>query len=90
LSDLTSKYQLKSLSDSLGIEKVKTNTNLKKSYKVIDKELDFDKLLQKLVKKKIFSFDTETTSLDPISAKLVGFSFSTSEGEGYYVPFRSC
>ena len=87
LSDLTSKYQLKTLSDSLGIEKVKTNTNLKKSYKVINKELDFDKLLQKLVKKKIFSFDTETTSLDPISAKLVGFSFSTSEGEGYYVPF---
>jgi len=87
LSDLTSKYQLKSLSDSLGIEKVKTNTNLKKSYKVINKELDFDKLLQKLVKKKIFSFDTETTSLDPISAKLVGFSFSISEGEGYYVPF---
>ena len=87
LSDLTSKYQLKSLSDNLGIEKVKTNTNLKKSYKVIDKKLDFDKLLQKLVKKKIFSFDTETTSLDPISAKLVGFSFSTSEGEGYYVPF---
>ena len=87
LSDLTSKYQLKSLSDSLGIEKVKTNTNLKKSYKVIDKKLDFDKLLQKLVKKKIFSFDTETTALDPISAKLVGFSFSTSEGEGYYIPF---
>ncbi len=87
LSDLTSKYQLKSLSDSLGIEKVMTNTNLKKSYKVIDKELDFDKLFLKLVKKKIFSFDTETTSLDPISAKLVGFSFSTSEGEGYYIPF---
>ncbi|MFL2568631.1 MAG: DNA polymerase I [Gammaproteobacteria bacterium] len=86
LSDLTSKYQLKSLSDSFGI-KVKKNTNIKKSYKVIDKKVDFDKLLQKLVKKKIFSFDTETTSLDPISAKLVGFSFSTSEGEGYYVPF---
>ena len=87
LSDLTSKYQLKSLSDSFGIKKVKKNTNIKKSYKVINKEIDFDNLLQKLVKKKIFSFDTETTSLDPISAKLVGFSFSTSEGEGYYVPF---
>ena len=87
LSDLTSKYQLKSLSDTFGIKKVKKNTNIKKSYKVIDKEIDFDKLLQKLVKKKIFSFDTETTSLDPISAKLVGFSFSMSEGEGYYVPF---
>ena len=87
LSDLTSKYQLKSLSDSFGIKKVKKNTNIKKSYKVINKEIDFDNLLQKLVKKKIFSFDTETTSLDPISAKLVGFSFSMSEGEGYYVPF---
>ena len=87
LSDLTSKYQLKSLSDSFGIKKAKKNTDIKKSYKVINNEADFDKLLQKLIKKKIFSFDTETTSLDPISAKLVGFSFSTSEGVGYYVPF---
>ena len=87
LSDLTSKYQLKSLSDSFGIKKAKKNTDIKKSYEVINNEADFDKLLQKLVKKKIFSFDTETTSLDPISAKLVGFSFSTSEGVGYYVPF---
>ena len=87
LSDLTSKYQLKSLSDSFGIKKAKKNTDIKKSYEVINNEADFDKLLQKLIKKKIFSFDTETTSLDPISAKLVGFSFSTSEGVGYYVPF---
>ena len=87
LSDLTSKYQLKSLSDSFGIKKAKKNTDIKKSYKVINNEADFDELLQKLIKKKIFSFDTETTSLDPISAKLVGFSFSTSEGVGYYVPF---
>ena len=87
LSDLTSKYQLKSLSDSFGIKKAKKKTDIKKSYKVINNEADFDELLQKLIKKKIFSFDTETTSLDPISAKLVGFSFSTSEGVGYYVPF---
>ena len=87
LSDLTSKYQLKSLSDSFGIKKAKKNTDIKKSYEVINNEADFDELLQKLIKKKIFSFDTETTSLDPISAKLVGFSFSTSEGVGYYVPF---
>jgi len=87
LSDLTSKYQLKSLSDSFGIKKAKKNTDIKKSYEVINNEADFDKLLQKLIKKKIFSFDTETTSLDPISAKLVGFSFSTSEGVGYYIPF---
>ena len=55
LSDLASKYQLKSLSDSFGIKKVKKKTNLKKSYKVIDNESDFEKLLLKLVKKKIFS-----------------------------------
>lgn len=88
LSDLALKYQLKSLLEGFGIKKLKKNVVSKKSYSVINDETDFNKLLSKLVKKKIFSFDTETTSLDPISAELVGFSFSTSEGEGYYVPLN--
>jgi DNA polymerase-1 len=33
-----------------------------------------------------FAFDCETTSLDPMSAKLVGMSFCWSEDGAYYVP----
>lgn len=32
------------------------------------------------------AFDTETTSTDPLRAKLVGISLAIHEGEGYYIP----
>ncbi|NPV75582.1 MAG: DNA polymerase I [Anaerolineae bacterium] len=32
------------------------------------------------------SFDTETTSTDPMRAELVGISLSVAPGEGYYIP----
>lgn len=34
----------------------------------------------------IMAFDTETTSLDPMRADLVGFSFALEPGRAYYVP----
>ncbi|MBV6659021.1 MAG: DNA polymerase I [Devosiaceae bacterium] len=34
----------------------------------------------------LLAFDTETTSLDPMRAKLVGFSFATEVGKAFYVP----
>lgn len=43
-------------------------------------------LIQKLKSAKIFSFDTEATSQDPTTAQLVGISFSTQNGEGWYLP----
>ena len=33
-----------------------------------------------------FAFDTETTSLDPLTARLVGMSFAWGEGNAVYVP----
>jgi DNA polymerase I-like protein with 3'-5' exonuclease and polymerase domains len=32
------------------------------------------------------AFDLETDSLDPMSAVMVGFSFTWESGMGYYVP----
>ena len=32
-------------------------------------------------------FDTETTSIDPIIAELVGIAFSWEAGKGFYIPF---
>ncbi|KPK43360.1 MAG: hypothetical protein AMK72_13435 [Planctomycetes bacterium SM23_25] len=39
-----------------------------------------------LAKQPAFAFDTETTSLVPNEARLVGLSLAWAEGEGYYVP----
>lgn len=43
--------------------------------------------LQNLMKQSSVCFDTETTGLNPITAKLVGISFAWETGKGYYLPF---
>jgi DNA polymerase I len=37
-----------------------------------------------------FAVDTETTSLDPLRAELVGMAISLTPGQAYYLPFRHC
>ena len=54
LANLVSKYQLKSLADTFEITKTTNNINSKKSYKIIDNEIDLKKLLSSLKKNKIF------------------------------------
>ena len=46
----------------------------------------FDSWLDKLDKAELVAFDTETNSLDYMSAEIVGFSLSTTVGEACYVP----
>ncbi len=47
---------------------------------------DFDAWLAKIEVAEITAFDTETTSLDPMAARLVGMSFATTVGEAAYLP----
>jgi len=60
--------------------------NLKYDYQLIDTEDKRRDLLQNLLTKEIFSLDTETTGTDPITAELVGMSFSYAENQAFYVP----
>ncbi|MFT7372571.1 MAG: DNA polymerase-1 [Oleiphilaceae bacterium] len=53
---------------------------------VLSKE-DFTQWLEKLAAADLFAFDTETTSLKYMEAKVVGVSFACVEGEAAYVPF---
>ena len=55
-------------------------------YFTIKKAGDLVKLINILKKEEEFVFDTETTSDDPLNARLAGFSFSNNEGEAFYVP----
>ena len=43
---------------------------------------------EELARQPKFCFDTETTSVDPTRAELVGLSFAWKEGEAYYLPVR--
>ena len=57
-----------------------------KDYILINTE-DALKDLAKLINElKLCSLDTETTSLNPMTAKLVGISISTHPGSGFYIP----
>jgi len=46
----------------------------------------FDRWLQRIEAAEITAFDTETTSLDAMAARLVGLSFSVNPGEAAYLP----
>jgi DNA polymerase-1 len=57
----------------------------KTKYKLIDNTKDAKKLADSLNKKELFVFDTETDGLDSYQLKIIGASFSTKSGEGFYV-----
>ena len=54
-------------------------------YQLIETEDDARKLFDLFVTKQILSLDTETTSVNPIDAELVGLSFAVEEGKAFYV-----
>lgn len=59
---------------------------LKYDYQLIDTEGKRADFLQNILTKDFFSFDTETTGTEPITAELVGMSFSYAENQAFYVP----
>ena len=61
----------------------KLNTKL---YKSILNEKDLDELIKTLNEKSLISVDTETSSLNPLEADLVGISFSYAPNKAFYIP----
>ena len=57
-----------------------------KNYELIQKEEELDKWLSEAEENGEIAVDTETSSLDPHQAKLVGISFSTKVGKACYIP----
>lgn len=53
---------------------------------VIDSTQGLQDLVKVLNESNTISFDTETTSTDPLRAKLVGISLAVQANEGYYIP----
>ncbi len=70
-------------------EIVKNNfENSNKQYFLVDSKKDIDDLISKLQNQKEFAFDTETSSLNPNMADLVGMSFSFDKDKAFYVPIN--
>jgi DNA polymerase-1 len=60
--------------------------NTSRQFTTILDNQTLDAWLAKLSSAALLCFDTETTSLDPMTAKLVGMSFSVKPGEAAYLP----
>jgi len=58
----------------------------KQDYRLIDNQAEVKKFISELKKQTEFCLDTETTSLHPLQAKLLGISFCWQAGEAYYLP----
>jgi DNA polymerase I len=56
-------------------------------YHTVLEQADFDHWIKKLTEADLFAFDTETTSLKYMEAKIVGVSFAVEPGVAAYVPF---
>ena len=76
----------KELKDPISSKQIsKINT---KSYQNILKEKDLDELIKKLNEKSVISVDTETSSLNPQEANLIGVSVSYAANKAYYIPLN--
>ena len=61
-------------------------TNTTHEYILVDKLDGIRILAEELKKQKIFCFDTESTSLDPLTAEIVGLSFAYQAYKAFYIP----
>jgi len=59
-----------------------------KSYKIITDEAGVVELANYIKNGNIIAYDTETTSVNPRTGRIIGFSVSANIGEGYYFPTR--
>ena len=60
----------------------------KKKYVLIKNENELSELISKIEQESEISIDTETSSLDPHQAELIGISISPKIGEAYYIPLN--
>ncbi len=68
------------------LAQVEAKPMLKQDYRIVNTASALDELRNRLLSTRFFAFDLETTSLDTMSAQLVGISLSPAPGEAYYIP----
>ncbi len=89
LREIYSKYEFRTwLSELLqgSDEPDPERTSVTGEYESVLDETRFKEWLARLEAAELFAFDTETTSLDYMSAELVGVSFAMEAGHAAYVP----
>ncbi|MBX9789256.1 MAG: DNA polymerase I [Pirellulales bacterium] len=66
-----------------------THAAWERDYRLVDTPEKLTALVEAMSRQSAISLDTETTSLAPTEAELVGLSFCWEDGIAYYVPVRA-
>lgn len=91
LSELFKQFEFSGLLKQLPnfqIETIPEIIESSKDYITIINEKDLKSFINSIDSSKPLSLDLETTSIDPMLAEIVGFSFSMETDKGYYIPIR--
>ncbi len=86
LSSAISAYGEPNLSATNNIEKTKTKVIDKKEYYLVTDPEEIDKWIEEAEEAGVVAVDTETSSLDPHQADLIGVSLSSKIGKACYIP----
>jgi DNA polymerase-1 len=68
------------------LEGSKAQAPVPADYRTVTDADELDAVIAELENADLIAFDTETTSLDPMRAELVGLSFATVAGQAVYIP----
>ena len=82
LAEIFRELEFKSLWERFAVRE----EHAERDYRLCLSEEDLFSLIKKIEQQAMVSIDTETTSQDPLQAKLVGISLSCKENEAYYLP----
>lgn len=78
------------VSDKISLSSILSNINtIEHDYKLITNSEELEKLIAELNNSKEFCFDTETSGLDTLSAKIIGISFSINPQKAYFVYLKN-
>ena len=84
---IPNQYQVTQLEQAVSSEQKFAKIEIDRTaYQCVKTETQFAQWFEKLQKAKVIAVDTETNSLDPMSAELVGISFGLENGEACYIP----
>ncbi len=78
--------QLEELSSSKTSKDGQQELKTSEKYEVIQNEDELNRWCKEILKQKFFAIDTETTSLDTLSAEVVGVSLCVGIGKACYIP----
>ncbi|MFP6581477.1 MAG: DNA polymerase I [Candidatus Hydrogenedentota bacterium] len=86
LSDLFAAFEFRGLTAEFMPEEDKIEEAEERDYQLVQSVSLLKKVIKEMTASGEFAVDTETTSIDPMVAELVGISLSCKDRTGYYIP----